>query len=176
MPIVGIMAESGQTTRLGGFYQIATVTTSGLSSYTFSSIPQGYSSLQLRTSTQFTSTAQFNSDTTSGNYSSHEWGFGGLGSASWTYVNYGASQTSVMLSSTYNVSTPAYATVMDIYDYTSTSKLKVTRTLTPVNNGTDGLGISLTSGIWKSTSAITSITINTSSSSTGETFSLYGVK
>jgi hypothetical protein len=176
MPIVGIMAESGQTTRLGGFYQIATITTSGLSSYTFSSIPQGYSSLQLRTSIGWPATAQFNGDSTSGNYSSHEWLYGGSGVGTWGYGSYAASQTSIMLYSAYNASSAPYATVMDIYDYASTSKLKVTRTLTPVFNGTDGLGASMNSGIWKSTSAITSITINTSSSSSTEVISLYGVK
>ena len=149
------------------FNSIATITTSGLSSYTFSSIPQGYSSLQLRSSSYYTGSAQFNGDSTSGNYSRHDWLFNSIGFPTWAYAITGTQSSFLVY---------GHGSVMDIYDYSSTSKLKVTRELSSTDDGTNGVGATLTSNIWKSTSAITSITISITTSSSGDTFSLYGVK
>ena len=67
--------------------------------------------------------------------------------------------------------------VMDILDYNNTNKYKTFRILSGYDgNGTGGL--QLNSGLWQSSSAITSIKIepNTSTFQQYSTFSLYGIK
>jgi hypothetical protein len=74
-------------------------------------------------------------------------------------------------------SNPAVA-VIDILDYANTSKYKTTRTL--AGNDQNGAGlVGLYSGLYMSTSAISSIefTINGSGNfATGSNFALYGIK
>ena len=120
---------------------------------------------------------RFNGDTGS-NYSIHELTGGGSSAAA-------QAQTSV--SSLYGANTvPSAASlasgfepfVMDILDYSSTAKYKTTRSL----NGSDFNGsgnISLTSGLWMNTAAITSIELFAATGTTfitGSTFTLYGIK
>jgi hypothetical protein len=67
--------------------------------------------------------------------------------------------------------------ILDIHDYTSTTKNKTFRSITGRDNNGSGQ-ITLYSGLWLSTSAITSISLNTSGSNftTASTFALYGIK
>lgn len=116
---------------------------------------------------------QFNSDTGS-NYSWHVlYGTGasalaaGGGSNSFMYASNIASATSNFTGG-----------VIDILDYASTSKYKTMRTL----GGYDANGsgeIALFSGLWQSTSALTSIKLYPNSSGTYSQYShfaLYGIK
>jgi hypothetical protein len=73
--------------------------------------------------------------------------------------------------------TYANAGIIDIHDYASTTKNKTTRMFGGIDKNGSG-EVSLFSGLWRNTSAITSINIYMSSGNwtTDSTFSLYGIK
>jgi hypothetical protein len=142
---------------------------------TFSSIPSTYKHLQIRAvarsdySAAVNVKATFNSDTAA-NYAHH--GLYGTGSS---VASFGStSQTSVIAaeaSSTAESANIHYVAITDILDYANTSKFKTIRGL---------MGQSLIimrSGLWQSTSAISSITLTAAfgNFTTASRFSLYGV-
>jgi hypothetical protein len=184
--ILGILDSGGAAAGAGGSYEsIATVTVSsgGSSSVSFTSIPSDYTHLQIRgigrtnrAETNDLLLIQFNSDTGS-NYSFHnlEGYGGGVGAAAytsqtkiWFWMNTGANSAANVFG----------AQVIDILEYKNTNIYKTVRSL----GGTDenGIGaINFGSGNWRSTSAITSITL---APALGSLFSqytqyaLYGIK
>lgn len=184
MPILGVVA-SGISGHLwapsSSDYQsisTATVTSGGTASITFSSIPATFTHLQLRcfassaTGGGFTSIFRYNSDSAS-NYSFHRVEGDGTTAASAA----GASRSSGVIN--YTVSTNWATSVMDVLDYTSTSKNKTTRILTGNdNNGTGYVG--LYSGLWYATpAAIHTIVLSIESGynfAVNSSFALYGVK
>jgi hypothetical protein len=162
--------------------QTITVGSGGTSTVSFTSIPSTYKHLQIRAFWQpVTSISwfqfKFNSDSTGNNYVSHD--LRGDGSAA------GSSGTRLSgnfaFASLYGA-TPATnvfgAAVVDILDYTSTSKYKTLRSL----SGTDANGsgyVNFISAFWSNTAALTRIDINTNNGQNiaqGSTFALYGVK
>jgi hypothetical protein len=180
-PILGIIASSFRSAAGpdGAYDALATITvpSGGLASITFAGIPNTYKHLQIRgMNLSGVATgdlrAQFNSDTGS-NYSLHYLAgdgastYGG-GSANTTYAYGGQS------GSTTN---PAVF-VLDILDYSNTSKNKTTRTLSGYDPNGSGGWIFLGSGNWRNTNAITSVTlfINGFNVNQYSQFSLYGVK
>jgi len=196
-PILGIYASqiSGHLFAPSGAYDsIATTTVGagGTSTITFSSIPSTYTHLQIRmigktvatVLDQYNPRIRFNSDT-SANYSLHfTRGYG-------TTVDKGSStsQTAGWAGiSTFPASNAAYsnvfgASVVDILDYTNTSKYKTLKTLNGfeangIGNGSNDAGQSgFNSGLWMSTSAFTSITIYSDSDfEQYSSFVLYGIK
>jgi hypothetical protein len=160
------------------YESIATITPSGTNTITFSSIPGTYKSLQIRglcTDAGNNSVVmQFNSDTGI-NYSRHALsGNGATAGAS------GSGGTVNILIGGYRAGFSSSASylggiIVDIHDYASTTKYKTTRSF----NGYDANGsgtVELNSGLWQSTSAVTSITISMPSNfSSGSTFALYGI-
>jgi hypothetical protein len=174
-----------QTATTDGFFQIASTTLNvAASSITFSSIPQNYTHLQLRiigrnnqvgTNQKEYFKCNFNSDTTTANYRRHEVIGDGAGLAGSAYQDGGIS-----LGPTPNTANTFSAHIIDILDYTNTNKYKTVKNIC----GYDGNGFGechFNSGIWLSTSAITSINLNPfvsgSNSFTQYTsFALYGVK
>lgn len=175
------------------FESIATATGTGSSdTITFSSIPQTYKHLQLRvigkrTGTGFTETSAqitFNGDVTS-NYTRH----GLLGNTTTASANATAPAASILVQNAFLPSDTAYAnmhgvSIIDIYDYTSTTKNKTVRAISGYDtNGEVNLPgrLVLNSGLWfKTPEAITSITLKTSSGlqfwTTTSQFALYGIK
>jgi hypothetical protein len=165
----------------GDFQSIASVTvgSGGQSTITFSSIPSTYKHLQIRGLAIFSGTVgggriAFNGDNASGNYSAHSvYGSGtGTASNSSTSQNFGAFNNASGTSS----SAPN-AMVLDILDYSNTDKHKTLRS----SYGWDANGtgyIELCSSCWRSTSAITSIDLSSSSSTFAQysSFALYGIK
>lgn len=165
------------------YFSIATTTLgSTTGSITFSSIPSTYTHLQLReisrggvVESDDTIYATFNGDTAA-NYSFHNL----LGTGSAAFANAGTSQSNIQISRIAEASLASNiynATVIDILDYTNTNKYKTTKSL----SGWDGNGsgdIRFISGNWRSTSAITSITLTPGSGSFLQytQFALYGVK
>lgn len=153
----------------------------GVSSVTFSSIPSSFKHLQVRYTGRSTLAAgvdnlafTFNGDSGS-NYSSHSLYGDGAG----VYSNAFTSNVAMYIPSQFaagSVTAGSFSSgVIDILDYTSTSKNKTTRTLNGYM-GTSGL-VSLVSSCWRSTSAITSITFVTSANlAANSRFSLYGIK
>lgn len=185
----GFLGATGTPFALAGNYEsIAsfTVPTGGLTSVTFSNIPQTYAHLQVRGIARNTSHSgggaeqnlrmQFNGDTAS-NYSDH-WiaGDGSSASASNELT------TSMMLA--YGIipmdteTANSYGTfVTDLVDYANGSKYKTIRSL--IGKDTNGGGyIFLSSGNWRSTSAVTSLVLYPQAGSFAQysSFALYGVK
>jgi hypothetical protein len=159
------------------FYSIATatVTSGGTTSITFSSIPSTYTHLQIRgigLGTGFAySYLGFNSDTAA-NYSYHQINADGA-----TTTASGVANATLIyaLQGSSNASYPASG-VIDILDYTNTNKYKTVKVLSGYDKNGSG-EVYLRSGNWRSTSAITSITITSSTSfDQYSSFALYGVK
>lgn len=171
---------------VGDFESIATVSvgSGGSATIQFTSIPSTYQHLQLRYIVRTTQNAPgydyvsayitFNSDTAS-NYSYHE--LSGQGTVASALS--GTSQTSIVTYATLdNITANIYAAAfMDILDYKDTNKYKTTRSI----NGWDKNGagyVTLISGNWRSTSAISSLTITPYSGNFKQYshFALYGIK
>ena len=177
-----LAAVSGNGASGGGsFESIATVTPSGVSTITFSSIPSTYQHLQIRAiakrdsaSTSGSSSLRFNGDTGS-NYVRHF--LRGNGSAA--TAGSATAQTSIECfehtGNDASVANMMGVLVCDIHDYASSTKNKVIRTVS--GNDQNGAGnIYLTSGLWLSTAAVTSVTLFSSANYLNTTFALYGIK
>lgn len=181
----------GETAPVVGDYdsiQTVTVGAGGSASITFSSIPSTYKHLQIRAimrdqratygnSGQY---LQFNSDT-GANYSWHNL----QGDTSNATARSGANQNQMYGNSAAGGGAPSNTfgvMVADILDYADTNKYKTVRMLSGVDiNGTvAGYGgiVELMSGSWRSTSAITSITVAPSNPNWVQysSFALYGIK
>jgi hypothetical protein len=184
MPILGIIASQNYSrfTATGSYDALATYTvpSGGVSSITFAGFPTNgqYQHLQIRMISRNTTASnqslalRFNSDSGS-NYSYHRlYGFGSGTGADGT-----ANASSVLVGVETNTSSTFGASITDILDYQNTNIFKTTRSLTGWENNSDGRLFFL-SGNWRSTSAITSITITPESNSFAEysQFSVYGVK
>ena len=168
----------------GAMIPIATATGTGSSgTITFSSIPDTYQHLQLRIRARSSRAAasdfiivQLNSDTGS-NYAHHQLeGDGATASASGVATTERifigrAPGTSVTDTNITGVS------IVDIYDYVSTTKNKTTRALYGYDANGSGY-TTLGSGLWQNTSAISSISVklNIGNFLTSTTVALYGIK
>lgn len=173
------------------FESIATVSASGsTTTLTFSSIPSTYKHLQIRgigRSTDTSSPAQdngikitFNSDATT-NYTNHGLDGNGTSATASGAITRNFVYAYKGLPNNLTAGTGFGSAVIDIIDYASTSKLKTTRILSgsDINSGTANFGIALSSGLWNSTAAITSVTLTVGGSGnwiSGSTFALYGIK
>lgn len=189
---VAAILNSGVAPAVGDYESImtSTVGSGGASSITFSVIPSTYKHLQIRLLAQTNRGTygidqmymRFNGDSGS-NYSWH----GVIGQGSGTPVtSANATQTLIQVGDG-SIGTTTGGTfgagVVDILDYGNTSKYKTLRSLTGVDiNGTiAGYGgwIALNSGLWQSTSAISSIVITPAVGSLFAQYShfaLYGIK
>jgi hypothetical protein len=180
---LGILASSGLAG--GDFESIATVTvgSGGASTIEFTSIPSTYQHLQIRMvgreSGSVTGNAarlRLNSDTGS-NYATHRIdgngsAAGAVGYASLDRIDVQRVTGASAAASTFGVM------VVDILDYASISKNKTVRALGGCDLNGSGF-VNLTSGLWMSTSAITTLTllpIGTASWAQHTTAALYGVK
>lgn len=152
---------------------------SNAATYTFSSIPATFTDLVVvavarssRTQDQFDAmTIRFNSDSAN-NYSNTSIAYGPT-----SFRNTGASSAAVgRLTPAFAGSTP-HLLMAQIMSYANTSVYKTflgTGASTAENFGTDR-----TVGLWRSTAAISSVTliaVNASNFVAGSTFSLYGIK
>lgn len=182
---IGLLA--GNTSAISDFESIATISvgSGGSSTVTFTSIPQGYTHLQLRASIgnnpssyDITGAFIFNGDT-GNNYSQHV--LYGTGSTAGVYTV--SSNTNVNLIGIWSSGSgiefaPA---VIDILDYSSTDKFKTFRTLTGAEHNGSGSSV-FGSAIWLSTSPITSFMIQGqyyggyTSFGQHSHFALYGIK
>jgi hypothetical protein len=167
------------------FESIATATGTGSSgTITFSSIPSTYQHLQLRyiarNTASFTGPGdfriQFNSDTGS-NYAQHYLAGGGS-SAFADGTSSGQMTFYSPLAHNNNASNILGAGIIDIHDYVSSTKNTTARAFMGVDfNDTNGV-VSIQSGLWNNTAAVTSVSIIAANGSfnTQTVFSLYGIK
>lgn len=180
---LGFLAAAGGGAS-GAMELISTVYGSGTAStITFSSIPNTYKHLQIRftgrmaySNTGLGLQMQFNGDTGS-NYYWHalEGGYGSVYAA-----ESGAGSTVLrpgwILGATAdaNAFTPA---IVDILDYASSSKNKTIRSFTGIATTAPAPRVTLQSGVWFNTTAVSSISFSTAGNFvTGSRFSLYGIK
>lgn len=189
-PILGVLASGITKSKIitGAFESIASVTGSGQSTITFSSIPSTYKHLQIRTVTRGADTgagisgmrATFNSDTSS-NYTFHALratngtvsaiGFA-TGTYSFAFID-AVAPGNDELADTYGVS------IIDIHDYADTTKNKTVRYFGGLNLNSTTDRIRLASVLWTNTAAISSISFDLSAGwnfKSGSTISLYGIK
>jgi hypothetical protein len=173
--LIGIIASSGGVTSSNSYESIATVTVGGggSSSISFSSIPSTYQHLQIRFLAQGGAVGlncQMNGATS--NYTSHfMYGDGSTATAQGTtgeaFIPCGRTPTSTYFG----------AGVIDILDYQNTNKYKTLRSL--AGNDQNGSGsMWLFSGLYQSTTAISSLTLFSSSGNLAQysSFALYGIK
>lgn len=179
---LGILASSGGAA--GAYEQIATAFGTGSATQIdFTSVPQTYKHLQVRYTVLMaaggagaTPFMRLNSDTGS-NYSFHY--LRGNGSAvssaaqtSQSYMNF-ANPVSGVDTTIWN------AGVIDLLDYTATTKNTTMRALTGMaGTGTSTNDIELASGAWYNTAAVTTVSLRFSGFAPTATsrFSLYGIK
>ena len=163
------------------YESIASATGTGSSgTITFSSIPSTYASLQIRMIANDGGDnnigIRFNSDTSTINTMHILTGDGSTAAASGqininriTNIGWAANTTNVM-----------GASIIDIHDYASTTKNKTVRSFTgrDSNSGDTTSFVRLSSGVWLSTAAITSIQLLDlgGNFTTSSTFALYGIK
>lgn len=181
-PILTGVIASGISGNLGGsasFESIQTATASGSSlTLSFTSIPSTYQHLQIRINGGDSAGQNFklifNSDTNT-NYMTHRLSsnngisaIAGVTGPSWDYINIAGNAGL----------TPDAASIIDILEYTSTSKNKTIRAMTGWDNNSAGY-IDHNSGLWfKTPEAITRIDLTKISSnwSAGTRAALYGIK
>ncbi len=145
---------------------------------TFSSIPSTYKHLQLRfagstTTNGFTLQFQFNGAT-----SGYSWHILSRYQSS-GYAEASSSTNAIRMSNSFNgLSSVASAAIMDIYDYADVNKYKTAKIIYGSNNTGNTELAMLASGLYQSTSAISSIVAlaNSGSFAIGSRFSIYGVK
>ncbi len=160
------------------YFPIATTTASGsVSSITFGSIAGTYTDLVLIASASLASGAEnlrirFNSDTGS-NYSNTVL----VGSGSGAGSSRASNQTYIAADSNGYLTTTNNIYIMNFQNYANTTTNKTT--LIRANNAASAAsGVDAIVGLWRSTSAITSITLLNSGSAnfaSGSTFTLYGI-
>ena len=187
-PILGIYASqiSGHLYTPSGFESIATTTvgSGGTSTITFSAIPSAYTHLQIRFLARTARANQedniqlrFNSDS-GGNYAAHVLYGDGATAGSFsdgTSITFNTRSVVAAASSTSGIFGSG---VIDILDYTNTSKNTTVRSLNGYDNNGSGQ-VRLSSGLWMNTAAVTSITIvsaNAANISEYSSFALYGIK
>lgn len=167
MPILGTIASSYlQSTAVLAYESIATIT-SASGTITFTSIPATYKHLQIRAIGKNSNTTyayvyltmQLNTDT-GNNYDCHSiYGVGGsvgvMGNG--TYTNQMIMGPAVAAGGgvASQVSNPA---IIDILDYADTNKFKTLRSLSGFDANGQG-DTRLLSGVWKSTAAVTSVSL-----------------
>ena len=164
------------------FESIATATGTGSSgTITFNSIPNTYQHLQIRLRAFASSEnpamyMRLNSDSGT-NYSWHY--LYGDGTSAGSQGNF--NDTEIQFADWGVMSNATYPTVaiIDLINYASTSKYKTIRTFVGTDkNNTAAQGIELDSGLWRSTSAVSSISLTVSGANftSSSTFALYGIK
>jgi hypothetical protein len=179
-----------------GFESIATVTvgSGGASSIEFTSIPADYTHLQIRAISKSNQTGtsgeweglalRFNTDSGS-NYARHYLRGNGSSASAGASTSQTFMTISVEPDTGYSsVSSMFSEHIIDILDYANTNKYKTVRSLGGFdsnNTGTNNGVVDFSSGLWQSTSAITSITFASGGSfnrgfAQYSEFSLYGIK
>ena len=173
----------------GAFESIATATASGgETSLVLSSIPQTYKHLQIRATYKDTYTVsagrmeyqiRFNGSSTG--YSQHF--LIGDGTNKTSVASIGNAQIRIPasgISSNSSNSSRVGVSIVDIIDYASTTKNKVTRAFAGVESDINSTEyrVAYGSGIWVNTAAVNSITflIDSTAFAVGTSFALYGIK
>ena len=187
-PILGIIA-SGANVASGAFESIATSNPVSTNVVTFSSIPGTYPHLQIRAivkanytvTTDPTNVNMTFNGSSAANYAWHRlFGNGTSATAEGSSATTNIRLSRLALNNNSAQANMFAAAIIDIHDYASTTKAKTVRSFfgTEVNVGESLRGVTLHSGLWTSTAAITSIsfTLAANNYASGTQFALYGIK
>ena len=181
MPILGIVAsaKTGNLWPANSYESIATVTGSGQTTISFTSIPSTYTSLQLRiatTSSRYNSlTMYFNNLPTTGNF--YQSGFYRRENATQGAYNITNQDIYYLMYAANTPLTFPWVGIVDIFNYSTTYKTSMKVLGGGNNNTTTGFnGVEINSGLWNDTSVISSISISGITFATGCSVALYGVK
>jgi hypothetical protein len=169
--------------------QTVTVGSGGAPSVTFSSIPSTYTHLQIRAIARSTIAGtnadnialRINADS-GNNYTTHALRGSNQEATASAFANLSYGYIPSTSPSSGNLSNTFCGAVIDLLDYRNTNKTKVLRTLSGFdeNNSSGNTGaanIQLSSVLWNSTSAVTSIEfVNSGNFAQYTTFALYGIK
>ena len=193
MPILGIIASSFRSAAgpEGAYDALATVTLSATaSSISLVGIPSGYKHLQLRifgrgassSADRVSITVKVNSDTGT-NYANHALIGDGSSASAAAAVSQGVGANNYMAGISAIVGSTGAAntfgaSIVDILDYSSTTKYKTFRSLAGQDQNSTSGRIALVSGLWQNTAAITSLDLNLESGSWAQysQIALYGIK
>ena len=170
--IVSIL-DSGVAAATSAYESIATavVGSGGSPSITFTSIPATYTHLQLRSFALSSSTASSATMTINSSNGISHW-LSGNGAS----VSADKDLTKMYLPLVQGSTTSGFGGVTDFLDYANTNKYKTVRTLGGFDANGSGF-VNLTSNLWQSTSAITSITLTAVGNFNQYShFALYGIK
>jgi len=163
----------------GAMDAIASVSPSGVSSVTFSAIPQTYTHLQLRFTYLNGTVADINM-TLNGSGDVYEHYLYGNGSNASSGSQAGKSAGTYLDQGYFNTANVPLVGIADILDYTNTNKNKTVKLFGGFDNnsGSTQSRVWLYSGFFSITSAINTMTITTSGGNfaTGTNFSLYGIR
>jgi hypothetical protein len=182
----GLTGTKYDTVSADNYYMEPIATTllsSTAATITFDNIPQGYKHLQIRWIARSNRTVSpdylklnFNGDT-GANYSWHY--LIGAGSSALASSSVSASFAINRAVAGAAQAASVFGTgIADILDYSNVYKYKTARTLGGYDNNGDG-EISLQSGLWMNTAAVTTITITPGAGtliSANSRFSLYGIR
>lgn len=181
MPVrVGGVWKTGTLSNTA-YESIASSTPTSGTSVTFSSIPSTYKHLQVRIHTMTALgdgiNIVLNGDVTRNYYEVY---FNNLNGTTTINGDWQFSTRLLNRSGDAGATVQPFVAVVDLIDYASTSKSKQLRAITGTNNngtGRDTVGIS--SHLWNSTAAVTSLAVNLNPGTSwgaGTTISLYGIK
>jgi len=196
MPILGVIASSKLGTPAGTFISLATLNVTSdtnTSSLSFTGIPSTYVRLQVRAfirtnraDSQDNIVIRFNGDSTSGNYSTHQfYGAGGNSTTTPVADNYasasgvGSSGMTGLINGNSNDSNLYSPFVLDINNYSSTQYKSARFWGASVFDSTTLNRTGLIGGNWRNTSSlISSISFSTLGSQikAGSYIALYGIK
>ena len=173
----GLFSSGAGAAASTSYESIATTTVGagGTTTVTFSSIPSTYTQLQIRGIMRMTNNAdgptmRFNGDTTTSNYRLHYLQGNGTAASAGTIANNFYDPITMP-----NGANIFGGFVIDILDYTNTNKYKTIRTIEGFDANGSGY-VTFTSGLWQSTSAISSIVMTGTTIQQYSSIALYGIK
>jgi len=165
-------------------YPIASVTSPSSGDVAFTNIPQTFTHLQVRVFARSSYTGNptafsglyINGSPTSNNYPTHLLlGDGSSATASSNTTNNQFTPDSYNIPTATNTANVYGAVIWDILDYANTNKYKTVKVISGFDANGSGR-VSLGSGVWLSTSAITQLDITTVNNFVaGSVISLYGI-
>ena len=159
------------------FFLIQQLSPSAVSTVSFNSIPSTYKSLQVRFNLVTTSATnmglQLNGDTSTTHYAVH-WISGSSSTVTAGGVASGIIGNIRMFENA-TVTTYPSVGIIDIFDYANGNKNATVKTLVGVNNNNTTGVIEIDSGVFLSTTAVSSLTLLVGAGTYTGTISLYGV-
>jgi hypothetical protein len=159
------------------FESIATTTSTGVSTWTFSSIPSTYTHLQLRL---YMTVPLGNTHLRMNGITTNSYAYGQSETQGTANAQPGSNNINFIYLNgpTYNIgATTGSAFLVNIYNYANTNMKKYILTQAGYYDGASARSTSFGFGLWDSTSAINSLTITSTGGNavTGQSLALYGI-